>query len=153
MTDVPCSLQAGRGYTSYAAVQQLRASLKLSDHILCSHLLLHVLPALHLSPYMKMLRVCLSMYIYQDVVFSTRVYCVRCVVLRGSGQDSFDAFSKTVTELDFALTEWNVDPYPNGVHDLPSAVKEALRKGGKLKVFLGDKEREEIRWRSSQDLK
>ncbi|PHJ24002.1 anonymous antigen-1 [Cystoisospora suis] len=78
--------------------------------------------------------------------------CQKTVDAMGSSQDSFDAFSKTITELDFTLTEWNVDPYPNGVHDLPSAVKEALRKGGKLKVFLGDKEREEIRWRSSQDL-
>ncbi|PFH34228.1 putative anonymous antigen-1 [Besnoitia besnoiti] len=78
--------------------------------------------------------------------------CTKTLNAMGSSEDPFDAFSKTVTELDFALTEWNVDPYPNGVHDLPSGVKEALRKGGKLKVFMGDKAREEIRWRSSQDL-
>nr|CEL69917.1 TPA: anonymous antigen-1, putative [Neospora caninum Liverpool] len=78
--------------------------------------------------------------------------CAMTLEAATSGADPFDAFSKTVTELDFKFTEWNVDPYPNGVHDLPSNVKEALRKGGKMKVFLPGKESEEIKWRSSQDL-
>lgn len=64
-----------------------------------------------------------------------------------------DAFASTVTELDFSITQWNVDPYPNGVHDLPANVKDALRKGGKLKVYIGEKDAEEIKWRSSQDLR
>lgn len=64
-----------------------------------------------------------------------------------------DAFASTVTELDMKITQWSVDPYPNGVHDLPVHVKEALRKGGELKVYIGDKDAEKIRWRSSQDLK
>lgn len=28
---------------------------------------------------------------------------------------------------DFPLTEWNVDPYPNGIQDLPQALKDSLR--------------------------
>lgn len=78
--------------------------------------------------------------------------CSKTLEALTSSLDPFDAFGKTVTELDFQMTQWNVDPYPNGVHDLPAATKEALRKGGKLKVFVGEKEKEEIRWRSSQDL-
>ena len=64
-----------------------------------------------------------------------------------------DAFASTVTELDMNITQLNVDPYPNGVHDLPVHVKEGLRKGGELKVYIGDKDAEKIKWRSSQDLK
>lgn len=70
----------------------------------------------------------------------------------GSSQDPFDAFSKCSMEYNFEASQWNQDPYPNGVQDLPAAVKDTLRKGGRFKVFLGDKDREEIKWRASQDL-
>lgn len=67
-------------------------------------------------------------------------------------KDPMDAFANCNLEFSFGATFWDQDPYPNGVHDLPSAVKDFLRKGGRFKVFLGDKDREEMKWRSSQDL-
>ncbi|CDJ64851.1 LOW QUALITY PROTEIN: hypothetical protein, conserved [Eimeria necatrix] len=83
---------------------------------------------------------------------AVRDECQKTLDALGSNLDPMDAFASTVTELDLNITQWNVDPYPNGVHDLPVHVKEALRKGGELKVYIGDKEAEKIRWRSSQDL-
>ncbi|OEH79639.1 hypothetical protein cyc_04251 [Cyclospora cayetanensis] len=78
--------------------------------------------------------------------------CQKTLEALSSSLDPMDAFASTVTELDLNITQWNVDPYPNGVHDLPVHVKDALRKGGELKVYIGDKDADKIRWRSSQDL-
>ncbi|KAK2197080.1 bifunctional Armadillo-type fold/Armadillo-like helical/Armadillo repeat-containing protein 6/Armadillo [Babesia duncani] len=64
-----------------------------------------------------------------------------------------DAKLECTGTFDFQLSEWNVDPYPHGTHDLPEASKAALRKGDRLKAFLHDsKTRVGIRWRASQDL-
>eukprot|EP00923_Selenidium_pygospionis_P001038 GHVN01001571.1.p1 GENE.GHVN01001571.1~~GHVN01001571.1.p1 ORF type:complete len:2595 (+),score=325.02 GHVN01001571.1:17885-25669(+) len=55
----------------------------------------------------------------------------------------------------FALTlsEFDKDPYPNGVQDLPKEMKDILRKGErKLKVLVDEKSRENWFYRSSQDL-
>ncbi|ORM40400.1 uncharacterized protein BXIN_1862 [Babesia sp. Xinjiang] len=55
--------------------------------------------------------------------------------------------------FNFALSEWNVDPYPHGIHDLPEPVKQTLRTGGRVKGYIRDNPtRVGIRWRSSQDL-
>ncbi|KAL8436218.1 hypothetical protein Efla_003748 [Eimeria flavescens] len=83
---------------------------------------------------------------------AVRDECQKTFEALSSSLDPMDAFASTVTELDLNITQWNVDPYPNGVHDLPVHVKEALRKGGELKVYIGDKDAEKIKWRSSQDL-
>ncbi|EEA08286.1 uncharacterized protein CMU_020300 [Cryptosporidium muris RN66] len=54
--------------------------------------------------------------------------------------------------FDFAITHWDEEPYPNGVQDLPKEIKEMLRNGGRLKIVLDGKVREEFKWRASQDL-
>ncbi|KAF8819230.1 hypothetical protein IE077_001365, partial [Cardiosporidium cionae] len=69
-----------------------------------------------------------------------------------SADDPFDAFADSERTFDLDLTSWNLDPYPNGVQDLPAPLKEILRKGGKLKAYLGDKDKDDLKWRSSQDL-
>eukprot|EP00923_Selenidium_pygospionis_P019890 GHVN01034600.1.p1 GENE.GHVN01034600.1~~GHVN01034600.1.p1 ORF type:complete len:2578 (+),score=454.78 GHVN01034600.1:733-7734(+) len=52
-----------------------------------------------------------------------------------------------------SLSEFDKDPYPNGVQDLPKEIKDILRKGErKLKVFIDEKTRENWVYRSSQDL-
>uniref|UniRef100_A0A3B0MHG4 Anonymous antigen-1 n=1 Tax=Theileria annulata TaxID=5874 RepID=A0A3B0MHG4_THEAN len=67
-----------------------------------------------------------------------------------------------IGKFDLGLSEWNVDPYPNGVHDLPESMKEMLRNGGKFQLITeGEEEFKrrlrrgkefEYSWRSSQDL-
>ncbi|KAF7455702.1 putative anonymous antigen-1 [Cryptosporidium felis] len=57
-----------------------------------------------------------------------------------------------VDNFDFEITHWNVEPYPNGVQDLPKETKDFLRNGGKLKIVLDGKSRDEYIWRASQDL-
>lgn len=54
--------------------------------------------------------------------------------------------------FNFALSGWDVDPYPNGVQDLPQAVKDALRKGDKCTMITNDLSRVSSKWRSTQDL-
>eukprot|EP00921_Rhytidocystis_pertsovi_P020754 GHVQ01033093.1.p1 GENE.GHVQ01033093.1~~GHVQ01033093.1.p1 ORF type:complete len:2566 (+),score=376.05 GHVQ01033093.1:821-7699(+) len=68
-----------------------------------------------------------------------------------SNADPFEAYEGSLVKFDLALTEYNVDPYPNGVQDLPADMKTILRKGGKMKM-LGNSDKEQLVWRASQDL-
>lgn len=69
-----------------------------------------------------------------------------------SPEDPMDSFKDTLLIFDFSLSEFDVDPYLNGVHDLPVNVKENLRKGGMFKIFVANGERKAFKWKSSQDL-
>ncbi|KAJ1606864.1 ARM repeat-containing protein, partial [Cryptosporidium canis] len=64
----------------------------------------------------------------------------------------YSAISVLCNDFDFEITHWNVEPYPNGVQDLPKETKDFLRNGGKLKIVLDGKSRDELTWRASQDL-
>lgn len=64
----------------------------------------------------------------------------------------YSALSVICNDFDFDITHWNVEPYPNGVQDLPKEAKDFLRNGGKLKIVLDGKSRDEFTWRASQDL-
>lgn len=66
--------------------------------------------------------------------------------------DPFVAFEGTKLDYDIGLSDYHVDPYPNGVQDLPSDVKAVLRKGSHFKLILPNLAREDITWRASQDL-
>ncbi|EUD68706.1 hypothetical protein C922_01106 [Plasmodium inui San Antonio 1] len=69
-----------------------------------------------------------------------------------SSEDPLDAFKDTLLIFDFNLSEFDKDPYVNGVHDLPSNVKDALRKGGVNKIYHNSDKREPFKWKASQDL-
>lgn len=69
-----------------------------------------------------------------------------------SSDDPLNSFKDTLQIFDFNLSEFDVDPYMNGVHDLPSNVKDSLRKGGMFKIFYNSDERQAFRWKSTQDL-
>ncbi|VWU52491.1 glideosome-associated connector, putative, partial [Hepatocystis sp. ex Piliocolobus tephrosceles] len=69
-----------------------------------------------------------------------------------SAKDPSIAFKDTLITFDFSLSEFDKDPYINGVHDLPPAVKETLRKGGLHKVYNKSDQRTNFKWKSTQDL-
>ncbi|CRH00742.1 conserved Plasmodium protein, unknown function [Plasmodium relictum] len=69
-----------------------------------------------------------------------------------SAEDPLDAFKDTLLIFDFSLSEFDVDPYVNGVHDLPSNIKDTLRKGGSCKIFYNSDQRQAFKWKASQDL-
>eukprot|EP00917_Polyrhabdina_sp_WS-2016_P004717 GHVP01010878.1.p1 GENE.GHVP01010878.1~~GHVP01010878.1.p1 ORF type:complete len:1102 (-),score=199.83 GHVP01010878.1:3916-6732(-) len=55
-------------------------------------------------------------------------------------------------DFPFDLTEWNNDPYPNGVQDLPQEIREKIRKGDKIKTLKPDGEKETLWWKASMDM-
>lgn len=70
------------------------------------------------------------------------------------GKDSDPSKFESYTRWDYPLelTQWNLDPYPNGVQDLPAEVKTELREGGKAKLVVDPVQRSPFIWKSSQDL-
>ncbi|KAH7649306.1 putative Armadillo/beta-catenin-like repeat protein [Cryptosporidium bovis] len=84
--------------------------------------------------------------------------------VKGPKKDFINSVSAALTSADytslpmlcdnfnFDITHWNVEPYPNGVQDLPKETKDFLRNGGKLKIVMDGKLREDFIWRASQDL-
>jgi len=70
--------------------------------------------------------------------------------LKQGKNDSFQAIA--TWEFDLTLSQYDIDPYRNGVQDLPKDLKDSLRKGGRFKVFVDEKTRDECFWRASQDL-
>lgn len=70
----------------------------------------------------------------------------------GSDGDPLDTFKDTILTFDFSLSEFDKDPYVNGVHDLPQNVKEALRTGGQYKIYHKSDKRTLFKWKASQDL-
>ncbi|SCO73469.1 conserved Plasmodium protein, unknown function [Plasmodium vivax] len=69
-----------------------------------------------------------------------------------SAEDPLDAFKDTLLFFDFGLSEFDKDPYVNGVHDLSSNIKDALRKGGVTKIYHNSDKRKPFKWKASQDL-
>ncbi|EDO05668.1 uncharacterized protein BBOV_IV000700 [Babesia bovis T2Bo] len=77
----------------------------------------------------------------------------RCHALVTALASSENKTLESTGHFNFELSGWNVDPYPHGTHDLPEAVKQGLRTGGRVKGYIRDNpKRVGIRWRSSQDL-
>ncbi|GAW81639.1 hypothetical protein, conserved [Plasmodium gonderi] len=66
--------------------------------------------------------------------------------------DPLEAFQKSLLIFDFSLSEFDKDPYVNGVHDLSSNIKDALRKGGICKIYHNSDKRKPFKWKASQDL-
>eukprot|EP00922_Rhytidocystis_sp_ex-Travisia-forbesii_P027352 GHVS01040084.1.p1 GENE.GHVS01040084.1~~GHVS01040084.1.p1 ORF type:complete len:2151 (+),score=222.55 GHVS01040084.1:985-7437(+) len=81
-----------------------------------------------------------------------RVQCTATLTALNKSEDPFLAFEDTRLDYDLALSEFDIDPYPNGVQDLPSDIKQNLRKGAKYTICLPGNEKEDIVWRASQDL-
>jgi hypothetical protein len=48
------------------------------------------------------------------------------------------------------LSNWAVDQYPNGVHDLP--IKEELRKGGTLTIIEDERTKKMFQWKANPTL-
>ncbi|SBS86760.1 conserved Plasmodium protein, unknown function [Plasmodium malariae] len=69
-----------------------------------------------------------------------------------SEEDPLDAFKDTLLTFDFNLSEFDKDPYVNGVHDLASNIKDSLRKGGSCKIYHNSDQRKPFKWKASQDL-
>ncbi|BAM38616.1 uncharacterized protein TOT_010000084 [Theileria orientalis strain Shintoku] len=100
---------------------------------------------------------------YRDLshVISDKQLKARCSKLLELVGDS-EIPSKEIHKFDLAISDWNVDPYPNGVHDLAESMKEFLRTGGKFQLVVPTtdstkkkpkKGKEfEHTWRASQDL-
>ncbi|UKJ87650.1 hypothetical protein MACJ_000088 [Theileria orientalis] len=100
---------------------------------------------------------------YRDLshVISDKQLKARCSKLLEMVGDSQVA-PKDIHKFDLAISDWNVDPYPNGVHDLAEPMKEFLRTGGKFQLISAttDITKKKLRkgkefehsWRSSQDL-
>lgn len=96
------------------------------------------------------------------------VVCSHCTIDgRAIGVESISMYLKFIAEKDLDpkkfqvgaqwdyplnLTEWNKDPYPNGVQDLPPEIKKELREGGKARIVTDAKTRLPFCWKSSQDL-
>jgi len=67
------------------------------------------------------------------------------------GEEGNVAFRRIATyDFDPEPTMWDMDPYPNGVHSLP--FKDELRTGGRLKIFVDEKNRDSFFWRANQTL-
>lgn len=56
------------------------------------------------------------------------------------------------SEFPLELTEWDKEPYANGVQDLPQHVKSILRLGGKAEMVIDANMRIPFVWKSSNDL-
>lgn len=69
-----------------------------------------------------------------------------------SADDPLEAFKNTLLIFDFNLSEFDKDPYINGVHDLASNIKDCLRKGGQSKIYYQSDQRLLFKWKASQDL-
>ncbi|EZG67689.1 hypothetical protein GNI_066500 [Gregarina niphandrodes] len=52
----------------------------------------------------------------------------------------------------FALTDWHVDPFPDGIMSLPLDQRAALRKGGRADLYEADGLKYQFFWQSSHDL-
>lgn len=97
---------------------------------------------------------------YRDVVSSLpnkkaedKVLYTRCQDLVTALASTEERKLESTGKFNFELSEWNVDPYPNGIHDLPEPAKAALRAGGRVKGYIKDNPaRVGIKWRSTQDL-
>ncbi|CAD2095993.1 conserved Plasmodium protein, unknown function [Plasmodium vinckei lentum] len=70
----------------------------------------------------------------------------------GADGDPLDTFKDTLLTFDFSLSEFDKDPYVNGVHDLPQNIKETLRTGGQYKIYHKSEKRTLFKWKASQDL-
>lgn len=57
-----------------------------------------------------------------------------------------------IPEFPLGLTQWNVDPFPDGVMSLPVEVRSKLRKGGQCEIFSENGVRAAFLWKSSHDL-
>ncbi|SBS84940.1 conserved Plasmodium protein, unknown function [Plasmodium ovale curtisi] len=76
----------------------------------------------------------------------------RTLEAMNSAEDPLDAFKDTLLIFDFSLSEFDKDPYVNGVHDLQPNVKDSLRKGGMCKIYHNSDKRKPFKWKASQDL-
>lgn len=70
------------------------------------------------------------------------------------GKDPDPKKFENLTDWDFPLelTEWNLNPYPNGLQDLSPEIKKQLREGARAKIVYDAKVRSPFWWKSSQDL-
>lgn len=75
------------------------------------------------------------------------------LTLFGLKQNNQGAFKNAITwDFPIFLSGFDVDPYPNGVHDLPKEAKDILRAGSRVTLVLNEKDRDECLVRASQDL-
>ncbi|GBE62094.1 anonymous antigen-1, putative [Babesia ovata] len=82
---------------------------------------------------------------YRDVVSALpkkkpeeKTFYTRCQTLVTALASNEERTLESTGHFDFSLSEWNVDPYPHGIHDLPEPVKQALRAGGRVKGYIRD---------------
>eukprot|EP00920_Eleutheroschizon_duboscqi_P034335 GHVT01082512.1.p1 GENE.GHVT01082512.1~~GHVT01082512.1.p1 ORF type:complete len:1288 (-),score=358.80 GHVT01082512.1:657-4220(-) len=67
--------------------------------------------------------------------------------------DCTEAFASVPRTFDFGWSQWDRDPYPNGVQDLSTEAKEWLRAGHRFKVYTAaDKDKNDVKFRASLDL-
>lgn len=50
------------------------------------------------------------------------------------------------------LSQWNVDPFPDGVMSLKVEMRAKLRKGGKAEIYSSDGSRQIFLWKAAHDL-
>lgn len=82
-----------------------------------------------------------------------KTFYSRCQALVTALASTKEEKLESTGRFNFELSDWNVDPYPNGIHDLPETAKTALRAGGRVKGYLRDNPvRVGVKWKSSQDL-
>ncbi|GIX65856.1 anonymous antigen-1, putative [Babesia caballi] len=82
---------------------------------------------------------------YRDVVYhlpnkkpEEKQLYARCQNLVNALASTEEKTLESTGRFNFELSEWNVDPYPHGIHDLPEPVKQALRAGGRVKGYIRD---------------
>lgn len=67
-------------------------------------------------------------------------------------QDLALAKALAIDTLPMELTQWNIDPYPDGVMSLPNEHRAKLRKGGRAEMFIDTGDKLTFVWKSSHDL-
>eukprot|EP01053_Blabericola_migrator_P007079 Blabericola_migrator_1__7078@NODE_358_length_9448_cov_212_227694_g286_i0_p1_GENE_NODE_358_length_9448_cov_212_227694_g286_i0NODE_358_length_9448_cov_212_227694_g286_i0_p1_ORF_typecomplete_len2266_score432_97KAP/PF05804_12/16KAP/PF05804_12/5_1KAP/PF05804_12/1_7e08KAP/PF05804_12/4_8e02Arm_2/PF04826_13/4_8e03Arm_2/PF04826_13/1_1e03Arm_2/PF04826_13/5_7Arm_2/PF04826_13/0_095Arm_2/PF04826_13/3_2e06Arm_2/PF04826_13/2_1Arm_2/PF04826_13/4_9e03VATPase_H_N/PF03224_14/2_6e03VATPase_H_N/PF03224_14/1_1VATPase len=55
-------------------------------------------------------------------------------------------------EIPLELSQWHIDPFPDGVQSLPAEIKLKLRKGGRAEVYDSQGQRNLLLWKGSHDL-
>lgn len=57
-----------------------------------------------------------------------------------------------LTDLPLELSQWDIDPFPDGVQSLPLETKTRLRKGGRCEAIDAEGKRQTLLWKASHDL-